>query len=120
MTLTLHVANNLQILDSLAVSQDHFMMALGQNHSPSSLRETHVDVPDVTWSDIGGLEDVKQDLQELVQYPVDYADKYIKFGMSPSKGVLFYGPPGCGECHINLSCSFASGTISIRLCCCPS
>ena len=103
LTLTSSVANNLQILDSLAVSQDHFMMALGQSHSPSSLRETHVDIPDVTWADVGGLEDVKRDLQELVQYPVDHADKYIKFGLNPSKGVLFYGPPGCGEWQIYFS-----------------
>jgi transitional endoplasmic reticulum ATPase len=51
----------------------------------------------VTWEDIGGLVDVKRELQELVQYPVTHADKFIKFGMSPSRGVLFYGPPGCGK-----------------------
>jgi hypothetical protein len=53
-------------------------MALGRSHSPSSLRETHVEVPDVTWQDIGGLEGVKRDLQELVRYPVEYADKFEK------------------------------------------
>lgn len=46
---------------------------------------------------VGGLEDVKRELHETVQYPVEHADKYVKFGMSPSKGVLFYGPPGCGK-----------------------
>uniref|UniRef100_A0A8I3W2D5 Phosphatidylinositol glycan anchor biosynthesis class O n=1 Tax=Callithrix jacchus TaxID=9483 RepID=A0A8I3W2D5_CALJA len=51
----------------------------------------------VTWEDIGGLEDVKRELQELVQYPVEHPDKFLKFGMTPSKGVLFYGPPGCGK-----------------------
>jgi ATP-dependent 26S proteasome regulatory subunit len=44
--------------------------------------------------DVGGLEDVKRELHETVQYPVEHAEKYVKFGMSPSKGVLFYGPPG--------------------------
>jgi transitional endoplasmic reticulum ATPase len=56
-----------------------------------------VEVPDVHWEDVGGLEDVKRELHETVQYPVEHADKYIKFGMNPSKGVLFYGPPGCGK-----------------------
>lgn len=54
-------------------------------------------MPNVAWSDIGGLEKVKQELQETVQYPVEHPEKFLKFGMSPSKGVLFYGPPGCGK-----------------------
>jgi len=85
-----------EILDSMAVSQDHFRHALAQSN-PSSLRETVVEVPNVSWEDIGGLEEVKRDLKELVQYPVEHPEKFEKFGMSPSKGVLFYGPPGCGK-----------------------
>jgi transitional endoplasmic reticulum ATPase len=54
-------------------------------------------VPTTTWEDVGGLEGVKSELQELVQYPVEHPEKFEKFGMSPSKGVLFYGPPGCGK-----------------------
>jgi len=54
-------------------------------------------VPNTTWTDIGGLESVKKELQELVQYPVEHPDKFLKFGMQPSRGVLFYGPPGCGK-----------------------
>jgi len=65
--------------------------------NPSALRETVVEVPTVTWEDIGGLENVKRELKETVQYPVEHPEKYAKFGMSPSKGVLFYGPPGCGK-----------------------
>lgn len=54
-------------------------------------------VPNVSWDDIGGLEGVKRELQETVQYPVEHPEKFEKFGMAPSKGVLFYGPPGgCG------------------------
>lgn len=85
-----------EILDSMAVNQDHFRHALAQSN-PSSLRETVVEVPNITWDDIGGLEEVKRDLKELVQYPVEHPEKFEKFGMSPSKGVLFYGPPGCGK-----------------------
>lgn len=84
------------ILDSILVEGKHFDHAMGIVH-PSSLRESQVEVPDVHWDDVGGLEDVKRELHETVQYPVEHADKYIKFGMSPSKGVLFYGPPGCGK-----------------------
>lgn len=65
--------------------------------NPSALRETVVEVPNVSWDDIGGLEKVKRELQELVQYPVEHPEKFLKFGMTPSKGVLFYGPPGCGK-----------------------
>lgn len=85
-----------EILNSMAVSNEHFQTALGTSN-PSALRETVVEVPDVSWDDIGGLENVKRELQETVQYPVEHPEKFEKFGMSPSKGVLFYGPPGCGK-----------------------
>ncbi|KDD73706.1 AAA+ ATPase, partial [Helicosporidium sp. ATCC 50920] len=85
-----------EVLNAMAVSNDHFKTALGLSN-PSALRETVVEVPDVTWDDVGGLENVKRELQETVQYPVEHPEKFEKFGMSPSKGVLFYGPPGCGK-----------------------
>jgi transitional endoplasmic reticulum ATPase len=85
-----------EILDALAVTNDHFKHAMGHTN-PSSLRETIVEIPNVTWDDIGGLEETKKDLQEMILYPIEHPDKFQKFGMSPSKGVLFYGPPGCGK-----------------------
>lgn len=85
-----------EVLNSLAVTMDNFRWAMGKS-SPSALRETVVEVPNVTWEDIGGLLNVKKELQEMIQYPVEHPDKFLKFGMSPSKGVLFYGPPGCGK-----------------------
>ncbi|XP_042486985.1 cell division control protein 48 homolog E-like [Macadamia integrifolia] len=85
-----------EILNSMAVTNEHFKTALGTSN-PSALRETVVEVPNVSWEDIGGLETVKRELQETVQYPVEHPEKFEKFGMSPSKGVLFYGPPGCGK-----------------------
>jgi transitional endoplasmic reticulum ATPase len=84
------------ILTSLYVNQSHFKLALEQS-DPSAFRETSVEIPNITWQDIGGLENVKRELQETVQYPVEHPDKFEKFGMQPSKGVLFYGPPGCGK-----------------------
>ncbi len=85
-----------EVLDAMAVTNEHFRFAQGQTN-PSSLRETVVEMPDTTWDDIGGLEDVKKNLQEMILYPIEHPDKFHKFGMSPSKGVLFYGPPGCGK-----------------------
>lgn len=61
------------------------------------MRETVVEVPDIKWEDIGGLEDVKQELRETVQYPLQYPELFAKFKLDPSRGVLFYGPPGCGK-----------------------
>lgn len=84
------------LLNSLAVTMDDFQWALSQSN-PSALRETTAEVPQVSWDDVGGLDEVKRELQELVQYPVEYPDKFLKFGMTPSRGVLFYGPPGCGK-----------------------
>lgn len=85
-----------EVLASLAVTMENFRYAMTKS-SPSALRETIVEVPTVTWTDIGGLQNVKRELQELVQYPVEHPDKFLKFGMQPSRGVLFYGPPGCGK-----------------------
>merc|ERR1712157_54805 len=85
-----------EILDSMAVTQDHFTAAMG-HCNPSSLRETVVEVPNIKWDDIGGLEETKRSLQEMILYPIDHPEKFEKFGMQPSRGVLFYGPPGCGK-----------------------
>merc|ERR1719388_679541 len=85
-----------EILDSMAVNQEHFNQGLGSGN-PSSLRETVVEVPNIKWDDIGGLEDTKRNLQEMILYPIEHPEKFEKFGMQPSRGVLFYGPPGCGK-----------------------
>jgi len=85
-----------EVLNSLAVTMENFRFAMGKS-TPSAIRETVVEVPNVTWNDVGGLENVKKELQELVQYPVEHPEKFLKFGMQPSRGVLFYGPPGCGK-----------------------
>ena len=85
-----------EVLNSMAVTMEHFR-AVMQKSTPSALRETVVETPNVKWEDVGGLEDVKRELKEVVQYPVEFPDKFRKFGMEPSKGVLFFGPPGCGK-----------------------
>lgn len=85
-----------EVLNSLAVTMDNFRHAL-EITNPSALRETVIEIPTTTWEDVGGLENVKRELQETIQYPVEHPEKFLKFGMNPSKGVLFYGPPGCGK-----------------------
>merc|ERR1712176_764966 len=56
-----------------------------------------VEVPNIKWDAIGGLETTKRELQEMILYPIEHPEKFEKFGMHPSRGVLFYGPPGCGK-----------------------
>merc|ERR1711937_1078323 len=85
-----------EALDILVVNNEHFMHALTVC-DPSTLRENKVEVPDVEWADIGGLEDTKRELQEMVRYPIEHRHLFEKFGMEASRGVLFYGPPGCGK-----------------------
>ncbi|XP_059628828.1 cell division cycle protein 48 homolog [Cornus florida] len=76
-----------ELLNSMVVTNEHFQLPIATGKSkPSILREMVVEVPNVSWEDIGGLETVRQQLQE-----------YEKFGVSASKGVLLYGPPGCGK-----------------------
>ena len=86
-----------EVLDSLGVTMENFRFALGTSN-PSALRETVVEVPTVKWEDIGGLDKVKQEQQETVQYPIEHPDKFLKCGMLPSKGVLFYNPPVLVKC----------------------
>jgi len=85
-----------EILSGMAVRQEHFNAAL-KLVNPSVLRSTVVEVPNVKWSDIGGLEDVKRQLIEMVQWPFEHPEIFLKYGQKPSRGVLFFGPPGCGK-----------------------
>lgn len=87
---------DIEVLNSLAVNQQNFEYAM-RHTDPSSLRETVLEAPNISWDDIGGLQKVKEELREMVQYPVEYPSLFQEFGMSPSRGVLFYGPPGCGK-----------------------
>eukprot|EP00823_Brevimastigomonas_motovehiculus_P000975 TRINITY_DN1134_c0_g1_i1.p1 TRINITY_DN1134_c0_g1~~TRINITY_DN1134_c0_g1_i1.p1 ORF type:complete len:915 (+),score=311.46 TRINITY_DN1134_c0_g1_i1:52-2745(+) len=84
------------ILSDMSVTQEHFMSAL-KSVNPSVLRSTVVEVPNISWDDIGGLEDVKKQLIEMVQWPFEHPEIFLKFGQKPSRGVLFFGPPGCGK-----------------------
>jgi len=85
-----------EALESLVVNNEHFLHALRVS-DPSTMRESKIEVPDINWADIGGLEDTKRELQEMVRYPIEHRGLFEQFGMQASRGVLFYGPPGCGK-----------------------
>ncbi|HOK58491.1 MAG TPA: CDC48 family AAA ATPase [Methanothrix sp.] len=85
-----------EILDRLVVRRVDFEAAL-REIQPSALREIMVEVPKVSWDDIGGLEDVKQLLIEAVEWPLRYASNFKRLGINAPKGILLYGPPGTGK-----------------------
>ena len=85
-----------ETLKKMIVTKSDFKEAL-KEVSPSALREVLVQVPDVKWDDIGGLESAKQELQEAVEWPLKYPESFEKFGVRPPRGVLIYGPPGTGK-----------------------
>ncbi|MCJ2555293.1 MAG: CDC48 family AAA ATPase [Candidatus Thermoplasmatota archaeon] len=86
----------LEILNRLTVTAEDFMQAF-REMEPSSLREVFIEKPDVSWEDIGGLEEAKQELQETVEWPLKYGPVFDQAGAEPPKGVLLYGPPGTGK-----------------------
>ncbi len=85
-----------EVLEKLIVTKEDFKLAL-REIQPSALREVLVQVPDVKWDDVGGLNDAKQELKEAVEWPLKYPDKFANFGVRPPKGTLLYGVPGTGK-----------------------
>ena len=61
------------------------------------MREILVEVPNVTWKDIGGMNELKKLLQQAVEWPTKYADGFKRFNVKPPRGLLMYGPPGCSK-----------------------
>jgi len=85
-----------ETLMELQVSMDDFVEAL-REVEPSAIREVFTEVPDVKWSDVGGLEEVKRVLKETIEWPLKYNDLFKQAGTSPSKGILLHGAPGTGK-----------------------
>ncbi|MEF8882848.1 MAG: CDC48 family AAA ATPase [Halapricum sp.] len=85
-----------EILESMQVTEKDFKEAL-KGIEPSALREVFVEVPDVSWDDVGGLEDTKERLRETIQWPLEYPQVFDQMDMQAAKGVLLYGPPGTGK-----------------------
>ena len=85
-----------EVLDQLKVTNEDFFEAR-KNVEPSAMREVLVEVPDVTWKQVGGLEDTKRELKEAVEWPIKYPDVFERLHTRAPKGILLFGPPGTGK-----------------------
>ena len=85
-----------EILDKIIVNMNDFEESL-REIEPSAMREVLVEVPNVKWEDIGGLPEVKEELQEAIEWPLKYPEIFAHMNTTPPKGVLLYGPPGTGK-----------------------
>jgi transitional endoplasmic reticulum ATPase len=85
-----------EILEKIQISSDDFRDAL-KEVSPSALREVQVQVPNVSWDDVGGLDELKEELKEAVEWPIKYKDAYDYVDVESPKGILLHGPPGTGK-----------------------
>src|SRR5712692_5450875 len=85
-----------EVLDKLIVTAEDFENAL-KDVMPSAMREVYLETPDVKWSEIGGLEGVKKELQEAVEWPLKYPELYKTIGYNMPKGILLHGPSGTGK-----------------------
>ena len=85
-----------EILEKISITKAHFDQALLEVQ-PSGLREVFVDLPNITWDNIGGLAKVKKDLIKVVEWPLKYPEIFKEFETDPPNGILLYGPPGTGK-----------------------
>ena len=97
-----------EILESMKVSMDDFTAALG-DVEPSGMREVLVEIPKVSWEDVGGLDDVRKRIEEVF-VPEEGNGAYDRLGIEPGKGILLYGPPGTGKTLIAKALANESGT----------
>ena len=104
-----------ETLMKLEVTMDNFRDAM-KEVEPSAIREVFVEVPDVKWSDVGGLENIKEELKETVEWPLKYFDVFKKANTNPPKGILLYGVPGTGKTLLGKAIATESGVnfISVK------
>jgi transitional endoplasmic reticulum ATPase len=84
------------VLEKMEVKMEDFINAY-KEVTPTAMREVYIEVATVHWSDIGGLDEVKQHLKESVEWPIKTPEIFQRLGIKPPKGILLYGPPGCGK-----------------------
>ena len=104
-----------ETLMKLEVTMDNFLDAM-KEVEPSAIREVFVEVPDVKWSDVGGLENIKEELKEAVEWPLKHSDVFKKANTTPPKGILLYGVPGTGKTLLGKAIATESGVnfISVK------
>jgi transitional endoplasmic reticulum ATPase len=84
------------VLEKMEVTMEDFTNAY-KEITPTAMREVYIEVPTTRWEDIGGLEEVKEDLKEAVEWPLNTPEIFVRLGIKPPKGILLFGPPGCGK-----------------------
>ncbi|MFQ5852137.1 MAG: CDC48 family AAA ATPase [Candidatus Binatia bacterium] len=97
-----------EVLEKLTVDRDDFEQGL-KEVQPSALREIVVEIPNVPWDDVGGLQEVKQLLHEMVELPLNHPESFTRLGIRSPKGVLLYGPPGTGKTMVAKAVATGSG-----------
>jgi transitional endoplasmic reticulum ATPase len=104
-----------ETLMELQVTMDNFLEAM-KEVEPSAIREFFVEVPDVKWDDVGGLDNIKEELKEAIEWPLKYSDVFKKANTNPPKGILLYGAPGTGKTLLAKAVANESGVnfISVK------
>ncbi|MFX1343810.1 MAG: CDC48 family AAA ATPase [Promethearchaeota archaeon] len=85
-----------EIIQELKIQDNDFIKAINMIE-PSAMREVMIEIPNASWEDIGGLEEIKQELREAVEWPLKHPKLFEKAGIRPLNGILLFGPPGCGK-----------------------
>jgi transitional endoplasmic reticulum ATPase len=85
-----------EIIQQLKIKNEDFVQAINMTE-PSAMREVMIEIPNISWDDIGGLEETKQELNEAVEWPLLYPKLFKRAGIRPLNGILLFGPPGCGK-----------------------
>lgn len=104
----------IEVLNKLYVTMDDFIDAL-RFVEPSTMREVYVETPNVTWNDVGGLGEIKQELREAIEWPLKYQDLFEKAGAKPPRGILLCGPPGSGKTLLAKAVAHESGVNFINV-----
>ncbi len=104
-----------ETLMSLEVTMDNFLDAM-KEVEPSAIREVFVEVPDVKWDDVGGLNEIKEALMETVEWPLKYAELFKQANTNPPKGIILHGKPGTGKTYLAKALASESGVnfISVK------
>jgi transitional endoplasmic reticulum ATPase len=84
------------VLEKMEVRMEDFLAAY-REITPTAMREVYIEVPTVRWTEVGGLAEVKEDLKEAVEWPLKNPGVFTRMGIRPPKGIMLYGPPGCGK-----------------------